>query len=952
MPMPLKDWQRRLERHFSQLAATRSNSNLPLFALEHDLKEAELDEIAAQLRSELALGLRLEPNWLLWVVYATELGYSYDGGEYWRSFEERTPRWSDRGSRNQLRDWFLRFQVVYQGVKPSGTWAGHFPIIAWPITHAILSKYLQWQFAKTLYDLRYRLAGLDALSPEAVGRLLAANAWDTSSRFREFLQQETLAGRIVLALLSDKAEENQSPVYPPTLQRLVADLDRVQSTQEWLKETRRFVADRFKGTSRGPQDRPPGAEIHPSSPRDTSADSLRIRPSLLLRPSGNSAWSAVIEIPSFDGIAGISPSHRAFLSSTRCKITGTGDTWLPKGWLVSTTRKRVLKSWPLPGVPLIKFERSNDVIEKLIETEVCQSSGPIWLFRIGNDGLAHEIDGRIVRPNREYIVVSAGETSLSDCRLLNPCQLACADVIAARLSVPDTLSNDNLAELQRLGLHVARTVTVWPAGLAARGWGGEGLSEWLTTEEPCFGIVHDHPVSRYAVSLNGGPHTLIGAREVGSPVFVKLPRLPAGSHKLFITVHREFQVATPAEGIVTLEVRPPEPWLPGTSSHSGLAISLDPYNPSLDMFWNGEVEISVLGPAGHHVKCAVSLANASGDELLSEEVGTFDLPLRPAEWNKKFAQFANEESRSWTGLEAASGRFRINGGELGEYVLRLDRDTKPVRWVSSSINRIPTVRLIDDTDSDAMPICNFFSFRRPAHPVRLDTAEALAGFPVPVPGGLFEVQKGDYRDTIVVSVPQVGGGLQSLGIETDLHELKNDNIEVRTILDHLCIWSEARLLGPLVGLRRSRVTRRLLNCLYSRLCGKRWADAEALYLANSKNPNGLRQLEQSVGGSPGFAVILSRDYEKVELGTGPGTEWYADAAARYQVCSNKGLSEFSLQLASNPCHLLHLPKPVLDGLLLEITKKTILLRGARLVALLSASKELGFANIGLPRWEW
>jgi len=247
MPMPLEDWQRRLERHFTQLAKARSHSGFPLFALEHDLTDSEFEEIGTQLRSRLALGLRLDPHWLLWVVYATELGYDYDGGEYWHSFEERTPRWRDKGSRNQIREWFSRFQLVYQGVTPSGTWAGQFPIIAWPITHAILSKYLQWQFAKALYDLRYRLAGLEALSPEAVGQLLAANAWEASSRFQEFLQQEALTGRIVLALLSDRNVEGQSPIYPQTLQRLVSGLERVQSTREWLKETRRFVADRLKG---------------------------------------------------------------------------------------------------------------------------------------------------------------------------------------------------------------------------------------------------------------------------------------------------------------------------------------------------------------------------------------------------------------------------------------------------------------------------------------------------------------------------------------------------------------------------------------------------------------------------------------------------------------------------------------------------------------------------------
>ena len=64
MQMPLEDWQRRLERHFQQLATARSNSGFPLFALEHDLTaEASLkEEIGTQLRSQLALGLRLDPR--------------------------------------------------------------------------------------------------------------------------------------------------------------------------------------------------------------------------------------------------------------------------------------------------------------------------------------------------------------------------------------------------------------------------------------------------------------------------------------------------------------------------------------------------------------------------------------------------------------------------------------------------------------------------------------------------------------------------------------------------------------------------------------------------------------------------------------------------------------------------------------------------------------------------
>src|SRR5947208_6546785 len=49
-----------------------------------------------------------------------------------------------------------------------------------------------------------------------------------------------------------------------------------------------------------------------------------------------------------------------------------------------------------------------------------------------------------------------------------------------------------------------------------------------------------------------------------------------------------------------------------------------------------------------------------------------------------------------------------------EYALRLERDVKPVRWVCRSVNRLTTVRLIDDTGSDEAAKCLFFGFRRPA----------------------------------------------------------------------------------------------------------------------------------------------------------------------------------------------------------------------------------------------
>jgi hypothetical protein len=68
MPTPLDAWQHRLEAHFGELAASRSASGFPIFALEHGLNHAQLEEITELLRSELAAGERLYLHWLLWVI--------------------------------------------------------------------------------------------------------------------------------------------------------------------------------------------------------------------------------------------------------------------------------------------------------------------------------------------------------------------------------------------------------------------------------------------------------------------------------------------------------------------------------------------------------------------------------------------------------------------------------------------------------------------------------------------------------------------------------------------------------------------------------------------------------------------------------------------------------------------------------------------------------------------
>lgn len=953
MPGSLDEWQERLDRHFSDLAASRAGSGFPIFALEHNLSDGDLQEIASLLHSYLKGNQRLSAYWLLWVVYATEQGYGYDGHEYWVSFEENTPHWHERGRAHYLQTYFLKFQKAYNGVVPSGPWAGWFKNISWPITHAILPRYLQLQFAEALHDASYQLARMQNPTPAAAGKLLASNAWEASSRFQEFLQQEELAGRIVLALLEQENTQGQSPIYPKTLKRIVDDLVNVRRAGEWLKEARRVVSDRFHGVDRSPTGYSFGQDGSAARPIQT-VEPHSVRPALLLRRSSATSWSVVVEVPSFSSVARLSPELTRFLKSTRCTVAGTGDTMLPAGWSLYGQQKRVMKSWPQDGAPMIAFERHNAVLQNILRGECQFPKGPVWVFRVGSDGLAHEITGRTVRPGQRYVLLSRNPLNVS-VSFATSTDIECNGVSGMMLAMPEAVEARDTAELHKLGLQVARNIRVWPAGLCVRNWDGEGHGDWLSTEAPCFAIAHDYAVEEYYVRLNNEPEMTIEGTRAGQPIFVRLSALAPGRHVLSVRAKRiGLSVGSAAlrdlQGRVELKVRDPAPWKPGTTSYSGLAVSIDPPDPSLDAFWEGSVRVSVLGPEGHDVVCSIALTGRNGVSVLSQEIGKFDLPVSGSSWSQRFKRFASDDSRAWKYLEASTGRFVIKGEELGEYALHLERDAKPVRWICRIASHATHVRLVDDTGQEEAAEALFFPLKSPGVPRTIDSAAALAGIIAEEPGGLFFCKQGDFRDALIVSSSRGAANLRDLLVEPDLSNLDSDTTRLLTLIE---LWHQARLAGSLAENRREHIVRCLLAQLYLALCGSRWMHAEEAFLRNRQTQDS-QQLERAieVEAHNHFPAALRHNHAQMTQGTSAGGQWFAEAARRYNVCDDPALCMFALRLAGSPFELGAVYGAESTALLARILDKPILMRGARLLALLCIATDQDRPTAYLPRWVW
>lgn len=926
--------QKKLEIHFAELAAARAERGMPVFALEHGLSAEELSQVSTLLKAALRTQYPLAKHWLVWVVYATEQGYDYDGDEYWHTFERRMPSW-DRGSRPALRNWFGKFHRTYGGLVPVGRWASFFSIIAWPITHALLPKDLQGQLARALYGLRYQIVSRLDQSPADVGRYLARMVRGGSSRFDNFLEQEEVVGRIVLGLLDHRTTNADGAILPQALARIVGDLEKARNARQWLHDTKKAVESaRMRGVARN-------APGHIASALTANGGQTErrpsIRPSLSLRRTGIDEWIVVVELPGLQQVADLSPDLSDFLSRTRCSVADSS--LRPPGWLLDGAQRRALDAWPRTDQPVLRFQVPNPRMDHLLASEGHISQGPHWLFRVGSDGEATEVLGRMVRPGCNYVLVSkSGPPELSFAAATS---LRCRGAQAIRFEIPKVLSAEQVSELKAAGLSFAQTIRVWPVGLAARGWDGEGAAEWLETECPCFALSHDQAVAEYELRLGAGPGLRVAAGPAGVPTFIRLQPLPAGKHVLSVRAVRDAALDAPphpVEGWISLSVRPPSPWVGRSIGHSGLIASSEPPEPTLDEFWEGLSQLDVLGPAGRQVSVCVELLDGTGSRIAIEQVANLTLPLGPDTWRTAFAAFERRDKDPWGYLAASSGRILIDGEELGTVRIPLHRDASPVRWVWRSTNKSTQLRLVDDHGGEDPVLVSFRSFAEPLKELPIKTEDAEGGTEPPTPGGLFTASYGEVLVPLVVSVRKVDGGFGGLLVEPNFSAVRRTPEDAMALLLAIVAWSDSRHAGAMASERRDRVVLRLRECLHYVMCGWEWAKAErALREGVSKNAAVAAMLD-CFEKKRTFAFVLARD--AVNYSRMPEQERLREFSAlvlRYAVAPG-ATAKLALDLSNVLYRGLRPSQSEMISMIGHLWNHPALTAGARIIHLLSATE--------------
>lgn len=867
-------WQELVANHFDQLAAARREAGWPVFALEHGLDATERAMLMRDVRACAVAGPRRDTA-LPWIVYASEIGYEYSGFEYWQTFESKTPGWQQQW-RDLVRTRFETFATSYHGAEPDGEWAHQFNIIAWPITHGILPRDLQPQLAELLYDASKTFRAETFSSAEALGRHLQARCFGHSSRFRQFAENAALLGQIALALLvQDTADALGGAagaiLHSDTLRRIIEDLNRERDASQWLAEARSTARFHIRGLSRIPlRGRAAGSATNGDVVQELSAGAGPLpRPRLILRETAADRWQVRVQLPNLAHLAAQSPRSSDILMRTDGRVAGASVPVLARGRIVRDMAPTIpLAIWPSPQAQLLTFDGAPPELNAVLRTSFRIDAADNLLFTIGSDGQARQLASHVLRAGASYLLLRKAETP-NPAAGLRSVQVSCAGIYALRIDVPREIPDTLVDVLAILALEVAQTLEVWPAGLPVAEWTGDGHALLVAGQPNILGIRSDHHLTSLTLSIDGilqpNVHAVADAPTV-VPVFVQLPPLRPGLHRIMVTARTKHDDGDPTSlgsgrarapsglgGEVLCVVREPRTALAGQAG--ALSFAVLPAAPSLEDVWADRVEVHVAAPGAASLRGRVLLRGLGGQELFSRQF-TVSSPCSTDEWRREFASARKAAETKYD--DAQSCVLEFDAGALGRGRITAERDFTPLRWAVRANGHRAV--LIDSQGRYDLAV-SIVPCAAPSLERRVEAATALEGISIGDGGALVVARSGGLEAATVVVPPQRIIGLSALSGEPPIVPIpERESSALAMLARTAALWERARLAGSsLADTRRTAAVKALIGRLNGAIAGERWADAEEVL--RDRGPMAaadiMRRLVSSRPDERGVSVVLS-----------------------------------------------------------------------------------------------
>lgn len=954
----LDDLQARLERHFRALRAARdrSGTEAPTFALEHGLAAGDLAVLNDSVRGWIAGNRPTRRLWLPFVVYATEVGYRYEGDEYWPTLAASTPGWERHGNREVVSRWFRDFAKEFGGAIPRGRWASHFRIICWPITHAVLPADLQRHFARLLYDYRGALTAELLGDPSELGATLAARTAHTSKRFQQFAENVELLGHVAAAVLAEGA--SGGALLESTLERIVEDISSEREARTWLRAAR-DSAERVRMHGLG-RERPGFGT------RGTSAHAAVERaspPVGFMLHTTTAGWQLRLRVPDYSPLFARHPNIGDAVCQSRIIVSGSHSAPRPREWLTHVGTELALDAWPGTDAPVFSLERRDSSVNSILHDESRTPALAPWIFRLGPDGTGILVRTGAVHAGGDYVVLGPSiPVPAVDWVRPESCDVEGAS--ALRVLVPESPTPADLAVLRALGCASLTEVVVEPVGIVPSNWDGSGYGEWLAGDEPLLMVSTSHPVSSCSFDLDGRD-TVVAQLASERRAFIHLTDVKPGWHRLRLSFLVDEGARPVPDAHVDIGIREPEASNQAGTFRDPLHIRSSPVTPTLEELWEDRCLLDIDGPRRTAVSITFRLYKADAPAV-SHCVGGVPLPLEAAGFRDLFQRNLRGRAEIQHAYDdATGGEVEVTNAELGTVALRVERAFTPLRWGYRRSQGRFGLLLHDAADTGSLPTVQRFAFHQP------DIGEAVIaesdGLIHHPDGGLFYARLDNYEASAVLPSPVHDLlDMRRAAARPRLQPRQRNTRDVLALVQIAQRWALAATPGdPIARLAYQRVREAIIAKICSLIGGHFWGSIEA------KGTRGERvridQLEPALA-KPGdhepfrrrvraIAESLS-DGDLVErLGAAFGEPIERPASARLILSTShrsvvappgtrftvggRWLAEYVLRLASDPGTLLSWSTRDNRLVLDELFETPIVLRAARMIVL-GAGED----------WEW
>lgn len=924
-------FQEVLDRHFRTIYDRRKllPAPAPVFALEHGLGEDDrrlLHEAVVAAHKERLLTRASSRWWLPLVVHAAEIGYIYDGVEFWPTYADKTPGWCDSDyERDRVRDWFRNFANNYGGAIPQGAWAKTFRKIAWPITHAVLPRYLQVQLARMLYD--YRTGWPSFLDdPRELGNRLHVWSRHYGERLEKFCQNTELLGHVTVALLLSREDEPSPYIESSLMDRLVESINCERQARSWLHDARRSASSvkthNFRPAVAGGARRSSGRRV----PAITD-------PRLQLKLQ-NGVWHAYAIIPDLRSLQHSLPMVYEGLKNSRGSVAGSREV-IRSGALLYALAPIKLSSWPLQAEPFLQLKNVSPEVNLLLADQCRVTGGPWWVFRCKQGEPASEVKGKFVRPRGQYCIVGAPGLTPPNVSWCEPTEIAVDGVAAYLLQVPAALSDADSRALVSSGLSVVSDLSIQPVGVVASSWDGEGTAEWLAGEPALIMVRADHPPDKCRLMINGEPYYLEWPSNE-TEMFFALDGLAVGNYELVVALDDLDGKSPTTGGSLVVAIRDPQALNEGAFAGEGIRLRTSPAYPSLSELWDGKSTVEVDGPAGTNAELTITLQDSAARVLANPLTRTLTLPITSDGWRRRFVRWreTNELARHYD--EADVAEIAISRAGLGFARLSCERGYRGLRWVmTTSNNRGYSARLIDRTDAETLTV----EFSPMERPMTVNSLPASGEFEGPPRGGLLWAS--NDGQAVGQILPPNPNQLLQIGATNPVVPVRPKSLaEVQKIIRHHRRWSDAELPAHPFGMRdRMRVLEAITSGLAMMLAPGHWAHFEQEISGKATEDIDLDYAQGLLGDTASHWAAARAIASNLWRWNTPEALIVGFSEAVSHLISSSGMpdvmkgSRFLLQLASSPGELETWNMPELKQYLRCVFTDPVLMRAARFAVL-------------------